>query len=117
MAEVLLEFDASVNGRDGNNYGARACGRVMDDGHRWEGWIEFVPTHGGTVLRTPRETVQPNRQDTIYWATGLSEAYLEGALERALGRARGVPIAHEPKEKLGTLSTVPLRYEWYLLRG
>ena len=98
MAEVLVEFDASVSGRDGRTYAARACGRVMDDGHRWEGWIEFVPDDGGTVLRTPRETVQPNRTDTVYWATGLTEAYLEGALERALGPTRDIPVANEPKE-------------------
>jgi hypothetical protein len=56
----------------------------MPDSERWEGWIEFEPDNGGAALRTPRESVQPNRQDLQYWATGLSTAYLEGALERAL---------------------------------
>ena len=31
-----------------------------------------------------RETTQPNRRDTEYWATGLTYVYLEGALHRAL---------------------------------
>ena len=35
-------------------------------------------------MRSSRETTQPNRQDTLYWATGLTTVYLEGALERAL---------------------------------
>jgi hypothetical protein len=35
-------------------------------------------------MRTPRETEQPNREDLAYWATGLTQVYLEGALTRAL---------------------------------
>jgi hypothetical protein len=55
----------------------------MPDG-LWEGWIEFIPTDGGAPLRSRRETTQPNRDDAVYWATGLTPVYLEGALERAL---------------------------------
>jgi hypothetical protein len=82
MAEVLLQFDTAVAGADGRAYVARVCGRPADDG-LWEGWIEFDPQDGTPTLRTPRETGQPNREDLEYWATGLTEAYLEGALERA----------------------------------
>jgi hypothetical protein len=64
-------------------YEARACGGPMDGG-TWEGWIEFVPIDGGEPLRTPRETTQPNRAATEYWATGLTQVYLEGAMRRAL---------------------------------
>jgi hypothetical protein len=84
VAEVLVQFTASITGPDGTAYNARACGRQMDDSSRWEGWIEFVPDPPGAVLRTPRESVQPNRQDLHYWATGLTASYLEGALSRAL---------------------------------
>jgi hypothetical protein len=35
-------------------------------------------------VRSPRETTQPNRTDTEYWATGLGDIYLEGALRRSL---------------------------------
>ena len=38
----------------------------------------------GAAVRSGRETTQPNRQDTAYWATGLTPVYLEGALGRAL---------------------------------
>jgi hypothetical protein len=55
----------------------------MPDG-RWEGWIEFIPVDGSKTVRSPRETTQPNRTDTAYWASGLTPVYLEGALERAL---------------------------------
>src|SRR5262245_18699267 len=55
----------------------------MADG-MWQGWIEFDPADGGPPLRSPRETTQPNRTDTEYWASGLTPIYLEGALRRAV---------------------------------
>ena len=82
MAEVLVSFTDTIT-TNGVSYHARACGREMDDG-RWEGWIEFESIDGSTVLRSGRETTQPNRIDTEYWATGLTPVYLEGALDRAL---------------------------------
>lgn len=82
MAEVLADFEVRLAGTDGRVYGAQACGRVRDDG-LWEGWIEF-DAEDGPVVRTPRETTQPNRDDLLYWAQGLTTAYLEGALRRAL---------------------------------
>lgn len=82
MAETLLDFAASVRDADGAVYDARACGTEVAGG-LWEGWIEFVPRNGGVPLRSPRETTQPNRTDLVYWATGLTPVYLEGALWRA----------------------------------
>jgi hypothetical protein len=83
MAETLLVYKTAIAAPDGKMYEARACGAV-DTGGTWQGWIEFVPLEGGQPLRSRRETTQPNRADTIYWATGLTPVYLEGALERAL---------------------------------
>jgi hypothetical protein len=97
MAEVILEFDTALGAPDGTSYHARVCGREAYDGtSRWEGWIEFVPERGGRVLRSRRETTQPNRADLEYWATGLTPVYLEGALERAQDLPRvtvSAPIA------------------------
>jgi hypothetical protein len=98
MAEVLLEFDTVLIGPSGRSYKARACGRLMDDGERWEGWIEFVPNDAGPELRTAQETVQPNREDLRYWATGLTATYVEGALERALRPPPAVPVPGEPAQ-------------------
>jgi hypothetical protein len=84
MAEVLVEFSETVEVGDSGPHVARACGAEASDG-KWQGWVEFTPVDGGTPLRTGRETTQPNRQDTLYWATGLTPVYLEGALERARG--------------------------------
>jgi len=89
MAEALVEFRTTVAGRDGAQWIPRACGRVGDDG-LWEGWIEFTPADAaGDPVRTPRETQQPNRDDLMYWAQGLTQAYLEAALRRALEPPRG----------------------------
>jgi hypothetical protein len=83
VAEVLVQFSDPVTAPDGRAYIARSCGSEMPDG-LWQGWIEFEPVTGGVVLRTGRETTQPKRDDAIYWATGLTAVYLEGALERAM---------------------------------
>jgi hypothetical protein len=96
MAQTLLTFSTRLI--DGDTvYRARACGRERADG-TWEGWIEFVPAHGGPVLASERETTQPNLVDLQYWATGLTPVYLEGALERTLTRQprRDSPASEPP---------------------
>ena len=95
MAEVLVEFTDPIEAPDGSRYIARACGSEADNG-LWQGWIEFVPTTGGEVLRSGRETTQPNRQDAMYWATGLTAVYLEGALDRALKPLERAPTEPAP---------------------
>ena len=74
----------------------------MRDG-MWQGWIEFLPGDGGKPLRSARETTQPNRTDTIYWATGLTPVYLEGSLHRTLNPLVR-PIA---REMAGPVSNAP----------
>lgn len=102
MAEVLIVFDDRLAGPDGSTVGARVCGRPTADG-RWEGWLEFFPAgdvpaagdaaQGAGALRTARETLQPTRRDLVYWATGLTHTFLDGALSRALRTG--------PAERLG----------------
>ncbi|MGE3402103.1 MAG: hypothetical protein AB7K63_05900 [Vicinamibacterales bacterium] len=92
MAEVLVEFDRPVT-VDGTTYSARAVGRRADDG-MWEGWLEFVPVEGEPVIGAV-ESRQPEYEHLVYWATGLTSVFLEGALARALHplavRVRVVP--------------------------
>lgn len=83
MAEVLVEYPDVIPGDDGKDYRARACAAEVS-ANSWQGWIEFESTDGESVTRSPRETTQPNRTDTLYWATGITPVYLEGALRRAL---------------------------------
>jgi len=106
VAEVFVEFAEPVVAKDGATYLARACGGEMDNG-MWQGWLEFLPIENGEAVRSGRETTQPNRQDTEYWATGLTPIYLEGALDRAQnppikGPARPAkePVFHAPAPDL-----------------
>jgi hypothetical protein len=88
MAEVLVRYLASVTGKDDVTWVPQACGAMAGDG-LWEGWIEFVSPDN--AIRTPRETEQPNRDDLMYWAQGLTAAYIQGALVRATAPRRVVP--------------------------
>ena len=82
MAEMLISFDQPVRDELGE-YHARAIGRQAEDG-MWDGWLEFVPIDGGgEVLVTSVETRQPEHEHLVYWATGLTPIFLEGALARA----------------------------------
>jgi hypothetical protein len=94
VAEVLVQFTEPVIRSENEAFVARACGAEMPDG-LWQGWIEFLPIGAGEPVRSGRETTQPNRADALYWATGLTAVYLEGALDRALkphGRAHADPL-------------------------
>ncbi|HEX6925970.1 MAG TPA: hypothetical protein VF167_11170 [Longimicrobiaceae bacterium] len=92
MAEVIFQFGTPVLDRKGQPCSVQVCGRPNEDG-LWDGWIEFTPVGGGEVLRTQRETTQPNRVDLEYWASGLTPVYLEGALQRAEEPPRVRPSA------------------------
>lgn len=82
MAELIHESTARVISRDGMSYRPLVMGEQQPDG-AWHGWIEFLPTAGGTAVRTGRETSQISRGALEYWATGLEAVYYEGAFERA----------------------------------
>jgi hypothetical protein len=96
VAEVFVEFTEPVVAKDGTAYIGRACGRETDNG-MWQGWVEFLQVDGGEPIRSGRETTQPNRQDTAYWASGLTPVYLEGALERALNPLTKGPDKRAPE--------------------
>ena len=108
MAQTLAQYGASIRDAQGRVYHAKACGRQRDD-RLWEGWIEFESEETGDVLRSTRETTQPNLQDLEYWATGLTSVYLEGALARILNvpharpsETHASPAFDGPAEHRGT---------------
>ena len=83
MNEKIERYSSFIRDGEGKEYSVEACGAVTPGG-MWEGWLEFYPISGDApVLRTGRETTQPNRQALEYWATGLEPLYFEGAFERA----------------------------------
>jgi hypothetical protein len=98
MAHVILTYQTTLATPEGRTYRPRACGRPRDDG-TWEGWLEFLPNDASEVVRSARETTQPNLADLEYWATGLTPIYLEGALARALAsplQAAPAPVLETP---------------------
>jgi len=84
MAEVLIALPDVLAAGNGRTYTAQAVGAETPI-RQWEAWIEFIPLDGGPSAASPRETTQPNRAAAVYWASGLTTIYLEGALARALG--------------------------------
>jgi hypothetical protein len=93
MEELDTPLEAVLQDAAGRTYEPRVRGRIRQSDGLWEGWLEFVSSDGGPVLRTPRETEQHSREDLLYWASGLGDAYLEGALQRALDHAGDEPPA------------------------
>ena len=116
-------FSDTIVSPDGVAYRAQASGGAAADG-RWEAWIEFLPLSGGTAIRSPRETTQPNRADAVYWDWNRAEPG-RGALAKvglAWGRVplkRGTPILGR-LEILSGLFQVPtpaqyVRLPWWSL--
>jgi hypothetical protein len=81
-SELIREFSVTISEGPQKAYVARVRGNKDELGH-WHGWIEFLPQDGGTAFQTGRETTQSSYDDLEYWASGLTTAYLEMALERA----------------------------------
>ena len=104
MAELLVEFDTTIRAQDGTHWHPRVWGAIADDS-LWEGWVEFLPagTDDREAIRTGRETEQPKRTDLMYWAQGLTQVYLEGALQRARRNASefasGALHATQPRQE------------------
>lgn len=80
--ELLQQFEETVTGNDGEIYRAYVYGRQ----HRasWEGWLVFERLRDHRRFATGTETTRPDAEAIVYWATGLTSAYFDGALERAL---------------------------------
>jgi hypothetical protein len=65
----------------------------------WQGWLAFTRRRDGRIFTTDVETTQPSAESVLYWATGLTSAYFDGAFDRARKRhlaAQPRPIADVP---------------------
>ena len=82
IAEHIHTISKRVRGANGTEYAAQVFGIRRDDG-TWAGYLEFHPVDADAALHTGQETSQPNRKALDYWAGGLEQIYLEGALKRA----------------------------------
>jgi hypothetical protein len=105
VAEVLVALPDVLAAGNGRTYTAQAVGAATPPG-QWEAWIEFIPLDGGLPAASPRETTQPNRAAAVYWASGLTAIYLEGALARALNGNGGRPEPAKRSRNTATASPV-----------
>jgi hypothetical protein len=81
--QFVQQYPPILNTSTGDQYVARAYADRQQGG-LWEAWLVFFSLTTGAVLATDRETTQGKLEHILYWASGLSLTYLQGALERAL---------------------------------
>ena len=85
MSELIQRYVTEVVDDGGTTYSIFAYGEGLPGG-TWEGWLEFHPADAARpILRTGRETTQPDRRALEYWASGLEPLYFDGAFDRARG--------------------------------
>ena len=94
MDQLLQQFEQPIV-RDDEAYVAYLYGRSRP-GDTWQGWLVFERLSDGERFTTPVETTQPNRKAVLYWATGLTYSYFDGALRRAMQpeRAPVLEVVH-----------------------
>jgi len=83
MDTLFQQFERPMTDAGGDTYLVFVQGRSRPH-DTWEGWLVFERQRDSRRFSTPVETTQPDAQAVLYWASGLSAVYLEGALERAL---------------------------------
>ena len=81
MDTLLQTFDAPFTGPEGELYDVQLYGRSRP-GDTWQGWIVFA-RRDGTTYATDVETTQSSADGVLYWASGLSSTFFDGAFERA----------------------------------
>ncbi|HJQ40606.1 MAG TPA: hypothetical protein VKB93_25965 [Thermoanaerobaculia bacterium] len=87
MEQLLQEFERPVADKAGTIYRVFLYGRSRP-ADTWQGRLVFERMRDGQRFATGIETTQPNAEAVRYWASGLSGAYFDGALDRALNPHR-----------------------------
>jgi hypothetical protein len=95
MQMLLQEFERHLTGSDGDDYVVLVYGRSRP-GDTWQGWLVFVRQRDNRRFATPVETTQPNAEAVVYWSSGLTETYFDGALQRALAPEAVTPQPPAP---------------------
>jgi len=82
MQRLLQTFDTPFTDRNGDVYIVELYGNSRP-GDTWQGSLAFVRRGSGRRLATGAETTQPTADALLYWASGLTPTYFDGAFERA----------------------------------
>lgn len=78
--ELIAEHAHPIS-HGGVTYHVSVFGVERKDG-TWSGWLQFHDAKSGETTKTGQETSQPNRKALEYWASGIEDVYLQGALRR-----------------------------------
>ncbi len=92
---LLQEFERHLTGSDGDEYAVLLYGRSRP-GDTWQGWLVFVRQRDNRRFATPVETTQPNVEAIVYWSSGLTDVYFDGALQRAMAPETVIPQQPAP---------------------
>ena len=95
MQTPLQEFEQRITGADGERYSVHLYGRSRP-ADTWQGWLVFVRQRDNRRFATPVETTQPNAEAIVYWSSGLTDVYFEGALQRAMAPETVIPQPPAP---------------------
>jgi hypothetical protein len=99
MQTLLQEFERNLIGSDGEEYVVLLYGRSRP-GDTWQGWLVFVRQRDNRRFATPVETTQPNAEAIVYWSSGLTNTYLDGAWRRAMDPSVAVPQPPAPMSNI-----------------
>jgi hypothetical protein len=99
MEQLLQQFEKPIVDKSGVSYTVFLYGRNRP-GDTWQGWLVFE-RFDGKRFATDVETTQPNADTILYWAGGLTPAYFDGALERALRAPQADRTAVDAPTPLG----------------
>jgi hypothetical protein len=91
VERLLQQFEQPVTDRSGIDYRVYVYGRSRP-ADTWQGWLVFERVSDGARFATDVETTQTNSDAILYWATGLTDAYFGGALDRAMKAATPAPV-------------------------
>lgn len=83
METLFQQFERPIREGSGDTFLVFVQGRSRPH-DTWEGWLVFERQRDARRFSTPVETTQPDANAVLYWASGLTDTYLEGALDRAL---------------------------------
>lgn len=109
MERLLQEFEKPITDQSGTVYRVHLFGRSRP-ADTWQGWLVFERLSDGQRFATGVETTQPNAEAVVYWASGLTNAYFDGALDRALRPAGAETFPLEaPKRIVDELSDAETR--------
>jgi hypothetical protein len=108
MEQLLQEFETPVADSAGTIYRVFLYGRSRP-ADTWQGWLVFERTTDGKRFPTGVETTQPSAEAVLYWAAGLTGAYFDGALGRAVSsHGHDVTPVAAPQRRLAAIERAVL---------